>query len=549
MIPSQKMGAGSILWTIAKGVDKWLPPSLLDDPEEFLLRTPLQKVIKESPVRTALIIRGPKGDLFLKRYKIRGLKERLKYFFAPSKAHREWVMAHLALRRGIPIPLPLAMGEARRGGVLKEAFLITQAISPSVPLIELVREGGEKNYIFRAARLIKKVHESGLFHQDLHAGNILVQKNEKNLYLIDLHRAMRVKGVSLDKRLWNLAQFFYSFRGRLSSEDKEAFLQLYDEGVDIFKEEFAKALVKIKQMEEKIYRRHMKSRTKRCLKNSSGFFTLRRGGWQIYSKRGWKFEELLEMLEKHKDILTAKKEGLIKDDRRTAITLFEFMGKRICVKEYRYKDPLLKFKELIRGSKARKGWLKGNGLVVRGVAGIAPLALLEHRKWHLPHEAFFIVDSPPGYIELDRYMIRTSHLKNRIKKRAFIEALADFMAELYRLKIAHRDLKTCNILVKEEDNKWEFGLIDMDDVQLDKALSKKKLIRELVQMNTSTPLFIDMRERMRFLIRYLKLIGRYRAKEIFSKVINGSKGRELVYVSPKGDEIMHIDWEKVCRKQ
>jgi hypothetical protein len=65
-------------------------------------------------------------------------------------------------------------------------------------------------------------------------------------------------------------------------------------------------------------------------------------------------------------------------------------------------------------------------------------------------------------------------------------------------------------------------------------------------MNTSTPLFIDKRDRIRFLVRYLKLIGKYKARDILQNVIRGSRGRELVYVSPEGDAIMDVDWEKVC---
>ncbi|MBW2039427.1 MAG: hypothetical protein JRI46_07520 [Deltaproteobacteria bacterium] len=548
MIPSQKKGVEELRWTIAEGADKWLPPSLLDNLERFLLKNPPQEVIKESPVRTALIVSGPKGDLFLKRYKIRSLKEGLKYFFAPSKAQREWVMIHLAQRRGVPTSSPLAMGEERRGGILKEAFLITQAISPSKPLIELIHEGGQEAHILRAARLIRRVHEAGLFHQDLHAGNILVQRDEGKLYLIDLHRSKPLRRIPERRRLWNLAQFFYSVRGWLPSEDKKGFLQLYDEEGNIFKEGLMEVLGKIERLEEKIYRRHMKSRTKRCLKNSGGFYVAKEDGWRIWARRDWQPEGLLEAMKKHKDILASKKEGLIKDGRRTAITLFEFMERRICVKEYRHKGVLLRLKGPLRRSKARKGWLMGNGLVVRGIVGITPLALLKRRRWGLPQEAFFIMESPPGYIELDRYMVRTFgvSLYERVKKRAFLRTLAGFMAKLYLLKIAHRDLKTCNIIVKEEDDKWKFGLVDTDDVQLDKGIPKKRLIRELVQMNTSTPLFIEMSDRIRFLVKYLKLIGRYKARDILPKVIRGSKGRELVYVSSEGDVVMEVNWEKVC---
>ncbi|MCJ7665014.1 MAG: lipopolysaccharide kinase InaA family protein, partial [Desulfobacterales bacterium] len=375
-------------WTIAEGTAQWLPSSLLDDPEAFLLANPPQKILKESPVRTASICSGPHGELFLKRYKIRGLAEGLKYLVVPSKARKEWQVAHRALRKGIPTPVPLAMAERRKNRFLRDAFLITPAIVPSRPLIELIPEGGQEELIFRTARLLRGAHEAGLFHQDLHAGNILVGMEEKELYLIDLHRSRFARSVSRHRRLWNLAQLFYSLKGWLSPEDKKAFLQRYDEEGDTLEGGLEQGLREIERLEQGIYRRHMKSRTKRCLKASGGFYVAKEEGWQIWARRGWKPQQLLKIVTKHKDIVAKGKEGLIKADLRTAISLFNYKETRLCVKEYRYQGIWRRWKELFRRSKGRRGWLMGNGLVVRGIGGIIPQALLEKRARGLLQEAF-----------------------------------------------------------------------------------------------------------------------------------------------------------------
>jgi hypothetical protein len=289
----------------------------------------------------------------------------------------------------------------------------------------------------------------------------------------------------------------------------------------------------------------MKSRTKRCLKNSGGFYVVKKDSWHIWARREWKTEALLEAIKKHGEIVAGEKDGLIKADRRTAITLFDFKKRRICVKEYRYTGMMLRFKELFRRSKARTGWLMGNGLVVRGITAITPQALLERRR---RGQAFLIMETPPGYIELDRYMVRSlkDSRHGRLKARAFLKAFAGFMAGLYNLRISHRDLKTCNIMVHETRDTWDFGLVDMDDIQLDKKVSHPKILKTLVQLNTSTPLFIDMRERIRFLIRYLNSIKKHNVRDMVRSVIKGSRGRELVYVTPEGDVIMDVDWEQSC---
>lgn len=545
---SYKRGVQGLRWTIAEDTAQWLSFLLFDDPERFLHKHPPQKVLKESPVRTVSIISGPRGRLFLKRYKIRKFKEKFKYLAVPSKAHKEWLMGRQALRKGIATPVPLAMAERRTKRFLRDAFLITQAIVPSSPLIELIPKGGHEGLLARAARLIRQAHEAGLFHQDLHAGNILVRKKDKKLYLIDLHRSRFVRSLPKHRRLWNLAQFFYSLKGCLSPQDKEAFLQQYDKEKLIFQDGFAEGLQKIERLEERLYRRHMRSRTKRCLKDSGGFYIAKKGDWRIWARRGWEPQQLLKIITKHQDIVAKDRDGLIKTDRRSAVSFFNYKKTRICVKEYRYRGGPGRIKDCFRRSKARRGWLMGNGLVVRGIGGIIPQALLERRRRGFPQDAFLIMETPPGYIELDRYMVETFGIppQKGAEKRAFLTALASFMADLYLLKIAHGDLKTCNIMVSEEQKRWEFGLVDMDDIRLDKNIRTRRVLKELIQLHTSTPLFIGMDDRITFLSQYLRLIERDDIRDIIQKVIKGSRGRQLVYVAPGGDVITDVDWEKAC---
>ena len=371
---------------------------------------------------------------------------------------------------------------------------------------------------------------------------------ENKLYVVDLHRSRNVKRLSRRRRISNLAQFFYSLKTWLSPQDKEAFLQLYDKDKHTFPDGVAEGLQEIGRFEERLYRRHMKSRTKRCLKNSGGFFVVKEDGWRIWARRGWKTEALRGAIKRHGEIVTGGKDGLIKNDRRTAITLFDCMQRRVCIKEYRYHRVLLQLKEMFRRSKARRGWLMGNGLVVRGITGITPQAVLERRVKGFLKEAFLIMETPAGYVELDRYMVRSfeGSRHNRLKARTFLMALAGFIAHLHTLRIFHRDLKTCNIMVRDGQDRWDFCLVDMDDIRLDKKIRHRRLLKTLVQLNTSTPLFIDMRKRLRFLIRYFNCMQRYNIRDIIRSVIRGSRGRELVYVTPQGDVIMDVDWDKSC---
>jgi serine/threonine protein kinase len=157
------------------------------------------------------------------------------------------------------------------------------------------------------------------------------------------------------------------------------------------------------------------------------------------------------------------------------------------------------------------------------------------------------METPAGYVELDRYLVKAfAAQKDNSRREAFLDALANFMSYLYLQGIIHRDLKTCNIMVREESAAWSFGLVDMDDVRLDKKISFRRFLKGLVQLHTTTPLFMKMGERIKFLRRYLQLIGRDDIREITKKVIRGSRGRQLVYVAPDGNVISDVDWQGLC---
>jgi len=102
-------------------------------------------------------------------------------------------------------------------------------------------------------------------------------------------------------------------------------------------------------------------------------------------------------------------------------------------------------------------------------------------------------------------------------------------------------------MVREREDTWNFGLVDMDDVRLDKKISHRRFLKGLIQLHTSTPLCIDMRDRRRFLTRYLQLIKQDNIGNIIQGVIKGSQGRQLVYVAPSGDVVRDVDWEGACK--
>ena len=519
---SSKGGDKGIKWAFSKGAKEVLPLSFWDNPREFIQAFPQLRIIKDSLTRKVTIISLPTGAFLVKDYKIKGRGEVLKYLLVPSRAQREWVMGIVARRRRVPIPSPLAMGERRKWGILKEAFFVAEAIVPSIPFTELSRTEIEGVYFPKAAQLLRRMHQAGIFHKDLHAGNILIQKERRELFLIDLHRSTFSRTIPERKRLWNIAQLFLSLEGKLSRESKRSFLAIYNEGGDLLRGDYEDILKKIEKIERRIWYRHMRSRTKRCLKNSTGFYTLKGDGWKVWARREWEVGDLFEIMKAHEAIMRGEAEGLIKRDRRTAISSVDFRGRRIYVKEFIYPNLKERLKDTFRGVKGLKAWIGGNGLLVRGV-DVGPVAFLLQRRALLPSKAFLFMSADEGYRDLKEMI---SSAEGSLPKKKFLEKLADFIVLLFERGIVHRDLKARNILVAERGGGWRFSLTDWEDVRFRRRASRRDVIRALVQLNTSIPLsLVGWRDRVYFLGRFLDSLGEGDRTSFYKEIAESSEKR------------------------
>jgi tRNA A-37 threonylcarbamoyl transferase component Bud32 len=175
----------------------------------------------------------------------------------------------------------------------------------------------------------------------------------------------------------------------------------------------------------------------------------------------------------------------------------------------------------------------GNGLITRGIPSLKPIALMESRNWLGLRESFFLMEAPQADQELDRYILKG--FEDFKEKRLFIKAFAQWLSHFHKMGLYHRDMKTCNILVSKSKADWNFHLLDLEDVQLDKPVDERKLFKNLLQLNTSTPKIINWIGRFRFYREYLSQNPIIKNERVFlRRLIEESRRRDLVYVSPQG---------------
>jgi len=527
----KRFSRGDVKGWLREEILDLLPVSFFEGPV-FSVQGMGGKVVEESKLRWAAIFTLPnERRIFLKRDRTKGWLESLKYFLLASKGRKEWFIAYQLRKRHLNIPQPLGWMEKVRFGFVKESYYLSEAIGSGTSLIEdlsILKESLSTNEL---AGAVRKIHDAGLFHNDLHAGNFLW--DGQSLFLTDLHRAKITQAVSLDQRLWNLSQLLHSLRSIWGEEDRSRFIEDYFEGDSSYLQKKGELLQKVHSFMGRLQKRQWRSRTKRCLKESTEFSILRERGVRYYHRREFPLDHLKRVIEEHLRLVRERPSALVKQSSEVVVSVLDQGGHRICVKQFRYPHLWDSFKEHFRYSKGLKSWVAGNGLITRGVPSLRPLTLVEKRNWLGLRESFFLIEASENGQELDRYILKG--FKDVEEKRLFVKAFAQWLSNLHKKRLYHKDMKTCNIMVSKGGGDWRFHLLDLEDIVLEEKVDERKLFKNFLQLNTSTPKIMTTTDRFRFFKEYLGLNPTIRNQKAFlRRLIEESRRTGLVYVSPQG---------------
>ncbi len=210
---------------------------------EGLLKKPGVRVIDDvdKSVVVSLSLEGPEGRerIAVKRYDKPSFKRKLKDIFRASKAMREWKIGNRLWEKGIPVALPLAVGERRRWRVLRDSFLISREIEGVIQLRKYIfalrpprkeEVKREKKELFAVlAGKLWELHERGCFHGDLNTSHILVRRGPlPEFYFVDFESSRWGK-VSLRQRIKDLARLNESMPSFINRTDRVRFFQVYSE--------------------------------------------------------------------------------------------------------------------------------------------------------------------------------------------------------------------------------------------------------------------------------------------------------------------------------
>jgi 3-deoxy-D-manno-octulosonic acid kinase len=138
-------------------------------------------------------VAGDTGDWALRHYRRGGFVGRLvedRYVFTGgerTRGFREWRMLAALVKRGLPVPRPVAAAYARRG-LTYSGDLATLRIPGAETLsARLHREGPDAQPWAAVGETVRRFHDVGAWHADLNAHNVLLDGQDR-VWLIDFDR-------------------------------------------------------------------------------------------------------------------------------------------------------------------------------------------------------------------------------------------------------------------------------------------------------------------------------------------------------------------------
>ncbi|MFO8007004.1 MAG: lipopolysaccharide kinase InaA family protein [Candidatus Brocadiia bacterium] len=505
---------------------------------------PPDELVKDSTTRTVARLDDPLQPdgpgLYVKRYKFRDLTDRLRYLLVPTKAEQEWRISRGLQAAGIPTCDVLAIAERRRALLPREGFLVSREIADTHGLAELA--GEENDAGFRAelleelAALTAALANGGFHHRDYHAGNLPVRAGARagrRVFVTDLH-AIRQRRVGRRRMTHMLAMLWPTVEQLSATErDERRFLRRLLEswrgGPGAADEAVRRLAQRVRRRRERLHRRHVRSRTKRCLKESSLFTRDVTEDFVMHRRRDFPVEAALSAVRAHERAAEGSSEGgeIRQRSRRTVVSVCpcsvvpprtqgqparpeELTPGQVCVKAFLRPSTWDRIKDAMRPrGRARAAWVAARGMQVRGIPAAQPIALLESRR-KLSGGADYLITEAVEHDDALYGALREGDLSPTDRQR-LAEAMADLLRRMAEEGAYHPDTKPGNILVRREGDGYSLWLVDLDRTSFPRRLSRARWVKTLARINAQVPAEFSLLERMRFLRRCGR--GRWDAEE------------------------------------
>jgi len=412
------------------------------------------RIIKNNNRKQVVFIKSVSGNYFIKQNFLTRRKDRLRHLFLPRRRWAEWNNLHKLKALGLEAAEPVIAGQNFNGDP-SSFFIITKAVDGKT-----LHNDMQPNAALMGA-YFADLHQKGFYYADLHPQNLIIKPDGQPV-LIDAQEIFFLKKIPGRLRSYNLGRLYLALRSTTPDRWFEEFLQIYNR-------KFKKTvhLHDIREASAKHYKKHIKSRTKRCLKNTSEFEAISTRGQKIYKRKDFAWDKA--------DILHALKNSVnLKENK---VVAYQSVCIKIHAKGRFHKDRCL------------ASWVNSRALDMHGIN--VPRAL---GYFKFNHKSYFLAEYLKDGTPLYKFLPTLPAEKNKNK---IIKQLARWVRNIHDHQVWQKDFNSTNVLYFNN----QFILLDLDNVKLS-GLSETKKILNLAQLNASTTDEIRLRDRIRFFYHY-----------------------------------------------
>ncbi len=488
---------------------------------------PASREIKSNRLRT--VVRYDPGlarvRWILKQYRHPGRLDRLRFRFIPSHAEREWQALRRLRDLGFAAPRPLAVGIRRSSGSTVEGGLIMEEVGGAVALLDALATflpGGAdgplspegEGLIYRTGILLRKLHDAGADLPDLHASNFLFTPSGETggtIYIIDLHSA-RFRRLSARRRLWRLSRMVHSLLEVMPQAGIAPLLAGYQGERGAVKGTSARLVQLLRVQAARRVVQRIRSRSRRCLTESTRFSVERRDGARIYRRREVPPAEL-ESIRRG-----GPPPDPLKRDAKGWVGRIEVGRSVYWVKRRRY-SLWERIRGVVEGHRLRRAYSVGFSFEVRGIPTPRVLALIEERRFGFVRGAFLVTEPVAGGEPLDGYLLAEFFDQPRpsgLRKRILARSAGHLLRQVHEAGIYTQDFSPQNILVSPQALREAeatrsgapvfpsciLSLADLDSVHLWRRLTPARRRRNLIQAGNLPEGHVFWSDRLRALHAY-----------------------------------------------
>ncbi|MEA3224295.1 MAG: lipopolysaccharide kinase InaA family protein [Thermodesulfobacteriota bacterium] len=437
-------------------------------------------------------------SLYIKIYHPTSLFQRLRNLIYP-KTLKEARMLEKLKKSGIMVPD--VVDHIRHGHV---SALVTRAISPSKSLLDTPHTEQANITLDMAYSLLEK----GFLYKDLHAGNLILEGSQRPV-LVDAYEIVpkhRIRDHDIVRLLAQVASVYNTPHDILTN---------YVQKLSSRKKADKVATI-IRKTALSNKRRMVKRLIMRLLRQSSFSEEISTDTYRAYIHKG-NHIDLDDLISRHRQNIL-NNTNILKYQAKTQLSIVD----NYCVKSY--KRP-----RLLTRPYALRGWKGLLTLYFNNIPVPSPVAIVIFKD-----RSSVLITKALAQPNIDRVLYHEYAHMDFKQKIDIARALGKLIGHMHTINIYHADLKACNIKLSQPS--IDFLFLDTDKVIQSRRLSKRRRLKNLVQLNTSIPTHVSLGVRMAFIKAYSAIIED-NPKDLFRKIWGLSSAQDVVYCTDSGDRV------------